>query len=182
MAINRSDRYINENITSIDKIEEYISTNYLQVIQDKIEDLSLKRQEIEDKIALYNELNTLNNGLITQLKLSTKYTTIVNNQAVAKPLIVELTTILNNLNTLLLYKDLITLNNLDYKEGIYASDKVSIVDGQFNQLQIEDPVAIKGAVNKEYLTKELEKLEQPPKPFPPLKYLATDSAGNLIWK
>ena len=82
---------------------------------------------------------------------------------------------------MLLYKDVITLNNLEYKKDLYSTGKVSITDGEFNKLQIENPVAIKGAINKHYLTTQLNKLEQPPKPLPPLKYLGTDSLGNLIW-
>lgn len=181
MAINRLDRFGNENIQSIDQIEDYINANYLQLIQDKITLLNIKRNEIEDKINLYMSLNITNKLLIEELRTDVKYTTIVSNQAVAKPLIDELNVILKNLNTLLIYKDVITLNNLDYKQNWYSANKVSVIDGQFNQVQINDPIAIKGAINKQTLTKELNKLEQPPKPFPPLKYLGTDSAGNLIW-
>ena len=181
MAINRIDRFGLENISAITEIEEYINTNYLKLIQNKIDILKLKRIEIEDKISLYTQLNTANNLLIEQLKLNVKYITITNNQTITKPLIIELNAILRNLNTLLLYKDLITLNNLDYKKDLYSIGKVSITDGLFTQLQVEDPSAIKCAINKQYLTTQLDRLEQPPKPLPPLKYLGTDAVGNLIW-
>jgi hypothetical protein len=44
MAIIRQDRINNENISSINDLEEYISTEYLQVIQDRIESLKVKKQ------------------------------------------------------------------------------------------------------------------------------------------
>ena len=138
MAINRQDRFGFENISAIDDIEQYINTNYLQVIENKISTLRLKRKEIEDKIDLYISINTANNLLIEELKSNTKYTTILNNQTVTKPLINELNIILRSLNTLLLYKDVITLNNLEYKKDLYSTGKVSITDGEFNKLQIEN--------------------------------------------
>ena len=64
MAINRQDRFGFENISAIDDIEQYINTNYLQVIENKISTLRLKRKEIEDKIDLYISINTANNLLI----------------------------------------------------------------------------------------------------------------------
>ena len=83
MAIIREDRVNKENINSINNIEEYINTNYLQIIENKIKDLELKRQQIEDRINLYNSINSSNNTSINNLLNDAKYLTITQNQQIA---------------------------------------------------------------------------------------------------
>lgn len=181
MAIIREDRVNKENISSINNIEEYISINYLQIIDDKIKDLKLKRQQIEDKINLYNYINSSNNTSIYNLLNDNKYITITENQEEAEPLIDELNDILSDLVSILSYKDRITLNNLNYKQELYNVNKINIIEGEFKQLQCPNPTNLVSIVNVDYLNKELQKLEQPPKPLQPLKYLITDDKGDLKW-
>jgi hypothetical protein len=181
MAIIRQDRINNENISSINDLEEYISTEYLQVIQDRIESLKVKKQQINDKISLYNSLNNSNNIAKNALLGDSKYTTITNNQTTAEPLIDELNIVLKQLVSILSYKDILTLNNLNYNEDFYGTNKIDIIEGEFEQLQCPNPTIAKGIVNKDYLNKELNKIEQPPKPLQRLKYLTTDAGGNLQW-
>lgn len=182
MAIIRQDRINNENINSINDIEEYINTNYLQLIQDRIEALKLKKQELEDKLALYNSLNNSNNIFINDLLSTTKYTTITNNQTVAEPLINNINKILKQLTAIIDYKNIITFNNLSTKEDLYNVNKVSIVDGEFKELQCSNPKTLNGIVNRDYFDKELLKIEVPPKPLQPLRYLTTDGVGNKQWR
>lgn len=181
MAIVRQDRINNENISSINSIEEYISTNYLQVIQNRIQELQQKRALIEDKITLYNELNSANaikkNALLTNNKLIT----ITNNQAAVEPLLDELNSVLKILVTILSYKDILSLNNLNYKQELYGLNKIDIIEGEFIELQCPNPTTTKNIVNKDYFEKELTKIEQPPKPLKALHYLTTDNGGNLQW-
>lgn len=181
MAIIREDRVNKENINSIDNIEEYININYLQIIENKIKDLELKRQQIEDKINLYNSINNSNNTSIYNLLNDNKYITITKNQELAEPLIDKLNQILNNLVSILSYKNTVTLNNLNYKEQLYNVNKVDLVEGEFKQLQCPNPTNLKSIVNIDYLNKELQKIEQPPKPLQPLKYLISDNNGDLKW-
>jgi hypothetical protein len=181
MAIIREDRENKENISSIDSIEEYISINYLQIIDNKIKDLKLKRLQIEDKINLYSSINDSNNTSIYNLLTSIKYSTITIDQNLAEPLIDELNNILSNLVSILSYKDRITLNNLNYKQELYNVNKIDIIDGEFKQLQCPNPTNLASIVNVDYLNKELQKSEQPPKPLQPLKYLITDDNGDLKW-
>lgn len=181
MAITRSDRINNENISSINQLEEYISNQYLQVIQDRIEALKIKKQQIIDKITLYNNINISNNVAKNALLGDNKYTTITNNQTTVKPLIDEINKVLEQLVTILSYKDILTLNNLNYKEEFYGTNKIDIIEGEFKQLQCPNPRANKSIINKDYLNKELNKIEQPPKPLKALHYLTTDSGGNLRW-
>lgn len=181
MAIIREDRINNENIFSIDNIEEYINTNYLQVIQDKIEDLNQKRILIEDKITLYNELNNANTVKKNALLTNSKLLTITNNQTIVEPLLDELNSVLKILVTMLSYKDIVSLNNLNYKQDLYGINKVDIVEGEFLELRCPNPTTTKNIVNKDYFEKELTKIEQPPKPLKALHYLTTDNGGNLQW-
>ena len=181
MAIIRSDRINNENISSINDLEEYISAQYLQVIQNRIETLKVKKQQIDDKISLYNSLNNSNNVAKNALLGDSKYTTITNNQTSAEPLIDEINKVLKELVTILSYKDILTLNNLNYNEDFYGTNKIDIIEGEFETLQCPNPTIAKGIVNKDYLNKELLKIEQPPKPLKALHHLTTDSGGNLQW-
>jgi hypothetical protein len=181
MAIIREDRVNKEDINSINNIEEYINTNYLQIIENKIKDLELKRQQIEDRINLYNSINSSNNTSINNLLNDAKYLTITQNQQIAEPLINELNNILINLVSILSYKDMVTLNNLNYKEELYNVNKVDLIEGEFKQLQCPNPTNLKSIVNIDHLNKELQKLEQTPKPLQPLKYLITDDNGDLKW-
>lgn len=181
MAIVRQDRINNENIGSINSIEEHISTEYLQVIQDRIEALKVKKQQINDKISLYNSLNSSNNVTKNALLTDSKYTTITNNQSTAEPLIYELNTVLKQLVSILSYKDALTLNNLNYKEELYGIGKVNVIEGVFETIQCPNPNIAKGIVNVDYLNKELLKIEQPPQPLKALHHLTTDSGGNLQW-
>jgi hypothetical protein len=181
MAIIRQDRINNESISSINDLEEYINTNYLQAIQDKIEDLKVKKQLIDDNIILYNSLNEANNINKTALLNDVKYTTILNNQSAIEPLLDDINETLELLTTMLAYKDLFTLNNLNYKQELYGANKINIVEGEFIQLECVNPKIAKGIVNIDYYNKELAKMEQPPKPLQPLGYLTTDNEGNLQW-
>lgn len=181
MAIIRQDRINNENINSINLIEEYISNQYLQLIQDRIEALKIKKQQIADKITLYNSINTSNNVAKNALLGNNKYITITNNQTTAKALIDEINKVLKELVTILSYKDILTLNNLNYNQEFYGTNKIDIIEGEFKQLQCPNPRANKSIINKDYLDKQLLKIEQPPKPLKPLHHLTTDSGGNLQW-
>lgn len=182
MATIRSLRIGNENIKSINELEEFVNNNYLQQIQDKIQAIQDKRRLVQDKLDLYNSINSTNALLKEQIITDVKYTTIVSNQQEANTLLEDFNKVLRQLTIILSYKDFITTNNLLHKQDLYDNNKVSIVEGEFTTLEVIKPTSIKGAINREFLTKELLKLEQPPKPYQPLKYLATDAGGNLIWK
>lgn len=182
MATIRSLRIGNENIKSINELEEFVNNNYLQQIQDKIQQIRDKKRLIQEKLDLYNSINSTNALLKEQLLTDIKYTTIVSNQQEANTLLEDFNKVLKQLTIILSYKDFITTNNLLHKQDLYDNNKVSIVEGEFTTLEVIKPTSIKGAINREFLTKELLKLEQPPKPYQPLKYLATDEGGNLIWK
>lgn len=182
MATIRSSRIGQENIKSIKDIEEYINSQYLQQIQNRIEEIKNKRRIIEDKLSIYNSLNNTNNLLKQQILNDIKYTTIVANQQVANNLIDDFNKIIKQLTIMLEFKDSITTSNLLYKQDIYDNNKVSVVDGEFITLEVPDPKTSKSAITKSFLISELLKLEQPPSPLQPLKSLATNEAGNLIWK
>lgn len=182
MATIRSLRIGNENIKSINELEEYINSNYLQQIQNRIQQIKDKKRLLQDKLDLYNSLNSNNNILKEQLLTSIKYTTIVSNQQEANTLLEDFNKVLRQLTIILSYKDFITTNNLLHKQDFYDNNKVSIIEGKFTTLEVSMPISNKAVVNRQFLNKELLKLEQPPKPYQPLKYLATDGGGNTIWK
>ncbi len=180
MSNVRQERVGNENIQVIQDIDSYISSNYLQVIRDKIEELNLKRQQIEDLRLLYESINSSNIALINNIKTSSKYNQIITNQTTAEPLINELNIILKSLLTTI--NSEITIGNLNYKEELYSTNKVSVTDGEFISVIGPSSSSNKAAINKEMFNKELDKLEKVPNPSQPLSYVATDSSGNIILK
>jgi hypothetical protein len=181
MAIDRAARRNNETVNSINDIEEYINETYLQQIQNKINELKIKRDLITNKIAVYTSLNNTNNNIIQALNNDVKYTTIKANQLAATTAINNINRILKDLTIILSYKDQLTINNLSYQQELYSGDKVSITNGEFIELQVATSRSINEAINIAFIDTEVLKLEQPPTPLQPLKYLATDAVGNLIW-
>jgi hypothetical protein len=181
MAIDRVIRRNNESINSIKDVEKYINETYLQEIQTKINELKVKRDLITNKIAVYTSLNNTNNSIIQSLNNDVKYTTIKANQLAAATAINNINRVLKDLTIILSYKDQLTIDNLTYLQNLYNSNKVSITNGQFIQLQVALARSINDAINVEFINTEVLKLEQPPTPLQPLKYLATNLQGNLIW-
>ena len=182
MARIRQDRIGNENIKSINELEEYINTNYLQQIQTRIEEIKNKRRLLQDKIDLYNSINNSNNLLKQSIFNNIKYTTIIENQKTANSLLDDFNKVLRQLTIILSYKETITTNNLLHKQDIYDNNKIDLIEGEFITLEVPTPTSNKAAINRTFLLSEFLKLEQPPKPLQPLKYLATDAGGKLIWK
>lgn len=176
----REERIGKENIQSIEDIDVYISNNYLQDINDKIDLLNIKKNQIEDLRLLYESLNNANTSLINIIKTSSKFLNITSNQTEAEPLIDELNIVLNNLlNTI---NSDITIGNLNYKEELYGINKVSINDGEFISVEGPSTSSNKGALNKNMFNNELKKLEPLPPTTQPLSYVATDNSGNIILK